>query len=122
MAPVLVTDSALVEDPPAIVRDCRAFGLLCNQASVDCQFKHAADLMHSRFPGKLAALFSPLAGAGSCRPIGWGAGLRSADHDGFVASRSRSSVAANGSGPGRRRNRPAISRPTCSSTPQSTAA
>lgn len=58
---------SLLEDPPAIVRDCRAFGLLCNQASVDWQFKHAADLMHARFPGKLAALFSPQHGLWSAQ-------------------------------------------------------
>ena len=58
---------SLLEDPPAIVRDSRAFGLLCNQASVDAQFKHAADLLHARFPGKLAALFSPQHGLWSAQ-------------------------------------------------------
>ncbi len=58
---------ALLEDPPAIVRESRAFGLLCNQASVDWQFKHAADLIHARVPGKLRTLFSPQHGLWSAQ-------------------------------------------------------
>lgn len=35
------------------------FGLLMNQASVDRGFRLAHELLHDRFPGRLAALFSP---------------------------------------------------------------
>jgi len=35
------------------------FGLLMNQASVDAGFTLAHEAMHARFPGRLAALFSP---------------------------------------------------------------
>jgi uncharacterized protein YbbC (DUF1343 family) len=35
------------------------FGLLMNQASVDAGFTLAHEALHSRFPGRLAALFSP---------------------------------------------------------------
>jgi uncharacterized protein YbbC (DUF1343 family) len=45
-------------DPPTVLRDCR-FGLLMNQASVDRSFRYACDLLAERFPGQLAALFSP---------------------------------------------------------------
>jgi uncharacterized protein YbbC (DUF1343 family) len=45
--------------PPDVLRSSRAFGLLCNQASVDRQFRHAADVLARRFPGRLAALFGP---------------------------------------------------------------
>ena len=34
-------------------------GLLCNQASVDGKFNHAAFIIDQMFPGKLKALFSP---------------------------------------------------------------
>ncbi|MFP4194036.1 MAG: exo-beta-N-acetylmuramidase NamZ domain-containing protein [Desulfobacterales bacterium] len=34
-------------------------GLLCNQASVDGNFRHARDLIANRFPGQLKVLFSP---------------------------------------------------------------
>lgn len=45
--------------PPDVLRDARAFGLLCNQASVDRRFRHAAELLGQRFPGRLRALFGP---------------------------------------------------------------
>jgi uncharacterized protein YbbC (DUF1343 family) len=35
------------------------FGLLMNQASVDRRFRYAHELLAERFPGRLAALFSP---------------------------------------------------------------
>jgi uncharacterized protein YbbC (DUF1343 family) len=35
------------------------FGLLMNQASVDARYGLAHEAMHARFPGRLAALFSP---------------------------------------------------------------
>ncbi|MGB3965885.1 MAG: DUF1343 domain-containing protein [Planctomycetota bacterium] len=60
------------QSPPDVLRGSRAFGLLCNQASVDRQFRHAADLLAQRFPGKLKALFGPQHG------------LWSADQDNMV--------------------------------------
>jgi len=47
----------LMSPPEAIAG--RRLGLLCNPASVDPAFRHARDLISQRFPGKLAALFSP---------------------------------------------------------------
>jgi uncharacterized protein YbbC (DUF1343 family) len=44
--------------PPAALRGAR-FGLLMNQASVDSQLGYACDVLAARFPGQLAALFSP---------------------------------------------------------------
>lgn len=35
------------------------FGLLVNQASIDGSFRYTSDVLAERFPGKLAALFSP---------------------------------------------------------------
>jgi len=34
-------------------------GLLCNPASTDARFRHARELIHQKFPGKLTTLFSP---------------------------------------------------------------
>ena len=45
-------------DPPPVLCGAR-FGLLINQASVDHEFRYACDLLAERFPGQLAALFSP---------------------------------------------------------------
>ncbi|MBL8756190.1 MAG: DUF1343 domain-containing protein [Planctomycetes bacterium] len=45
--------------PPDVLRSARTFGLLCNQASVDRQFRHAADVLDKRYPGKLKAIFGP---------------------------------------------------------------
>lgn len=45
-------------DPPSVLSSGR-FGLLMNQASVDHQFRYACDVLTERFPGQLAALFSP---------------------------------------------------------------
>ena len=47
------------QTPPDVLRQSRAFGLVCNQASVDRHFRHAADVLHERFPGQLRALFGP---------------------------------------------------------------
>ena len=47
-----------VESPPKWISGLR-IGLLSNPASVDRRFRHARDLIHSRFPGKLNALYSP---------------------------------------------------------------
>ncbi|HEB51838.1 MAG TPA: DUF1343 domain-containing protein, partial [bacterium] len=46
-------------DPPPLLQDARAFGLVCNQASVTGDFVHAADALHRRFPDRLRALFGP---------------------------------------------------------------
>jgi uncharacterized protein YbbC (DUF1343 family) len=45
--------------PPDVLLQARAFGLLSNQASVDRTFRHAADVLDKRFPGRLKALFGP---------------------------------------------------------------
>ena len=47
-----------LEDPPEILRGAR-FGLLMNQASVDHRFRSSCDVLAEKFPGQLAALFSP---------------------------------------------------------------
>jgi len=44
--------------PPAWIFGQR-LGLLCNPASADREFRHARELIHGRFPGKLRALYSP---------------------------------------------------------------
>lgn len=48
----------LMDSPPSFVRGKR-LGLLCNPASVDRNFKHARELINSKFPGQLKALYSP---------------------------------------------------------------
>lgn len=48
----------LLADPPASLAGAR-LGLLCNPASVGPGFRHARELLHARFPGRLRALFSP---------------------------------------------------------------
>ena len=47
------------QTPPDVLRHAKAFGLVCNQASVDRGFRHAADALAHRFPGKLQAIFGP---------------------------------------------------------------
>ncbi|MGH7201365.1 MAG: exo-beta-N-acetylmuramidase NamZ family protein [Planctomycetaceae bacterium] len=47
-----------LDDPPGVLRGAR-FGLLANQASVDHRFRYAWDVLAERFPGRLAAIFSP---------------------------------------------------------------
>lgn len=47
------------QTPPDVLRSARSFGLLANQASVDRGFRHAAEALSKRFPGKLKALFGP---------------------------------------------------------------
>jgi uncharacterized protein YbbC (DUF1343 family) len=47
-----------VADPPSALRGAR-LGLLMNQASVDGSFRYACDLLAAKFPGQLAAIFSP---------------------------------------------------------------
>lgn len=48
----------LLEEPLSVLRGTR-FGLLMNQASVDCRLRYACDLLAETFPGQLAAIFSP---------------------------------------------------------------
>jgi uncharacterized protein YbbC (DUF1343 family) len=47
-----------LENPPARLEGAR-FGLLMNQASVTGDWRYACDALAERFPGRLAALFSP---------------------------------------------------------------
>lgn len=53
------------QTPPDVLRTARRFGLLANQASVDRSFRHAADALGKRFPGRLQALFGPQHGVWS---------------------------------------------------------
>src|ERR1051325_2104253 len=48
----------LLEEPPDALRGAR-IGLICNQASVDHGFHHAADLLHEHRGIDLRALFGP---------------------------------------------------------------
>jgi uncharacterized protein YbbC (DUF1343 family) len=48
-----------LESPPKVLRDAARFGVLANQASVNNDFEYASTLLARRFPGRLAALFSP---------------------------------------------------------------
>ncbi len=47
-----------IESPPLEIAGVR-FGLLMNQASVDRAYRYTCDVLAERFPGQLAALFSP---------------------------------------------------------------
>lgn len=47
-----------LRDPPVNLKNAR-FGLLCNQASLDRDFRYAHRLMAEAFPGGLKAVFSP---------------------------------------------------------------
>jgi uncharacterized protein YbbC (DUF1343 family) len=47
-----------LRDPPAILKNAK-FGLLCNQASLDRDFRYAHRLMAEAFPGGLKAVFAP---------------------------------------------------------------
>src|SRR5262245_12850710 len=51
-------ERCLQQPPENILRGARC-GLLMNQASVDCSFRYACDLLADRFPGQLQAIFSP---------------------------------------------------------------
>ncbi|MCC7063629.1 MAG: DUF1343 domain-containing protein [Planctomycetes bacterium] len=59
LPPVQIGLETCCEAPPELLRRTRGFGLLCNQASVDRSFRHAPEVLHARFPGKLKALFGP---------------------------------------------------------------
>ena len=56
--PVQLGLERLLEDAPANIRRARV-GLICNQASVDHGFRHAADLVHNHPDINLRALFGP---------------------------------------------------------------
>lgn len=47
-----------LEEPPEVLRSGR-FGLLMNQASITGDWRYACDALAARFPGRLAAIFSP---------------------------------------------------------------
>lgn len=51
----------VLDQPPERLLASRAFGLLCNQASVTGRgdFRHAADALHEQFPEALRTLFGP---------------------------------------------------------------
>lgn len=46
-------------EPPPLLQRARRFALCANQASVDRAFRHAPDVLHSRFGDRLVALFGP---------------------------------------------------------------
>src|SRR5687768_6385536 len=56
--PVQLGLERLLEDVPKTMRRARV-GLICNQASVDHGFRHAADLVHNHPDINLRALFGP---------------------------------------------------------------
>jgi uncharacterized protein YbbC (DUF1343 family) len=56
--PIQLGLERLLEEVPASIRRARV-GLICNQASVDHGFRHAADLMHDHPGIDLRALFGP---------------------------------------------------------------
>jgi uncharacterized protein YbbC (DUF1343 family) len=59
MASVTIGLENCLQSPPKVLRDAARFGLLANQASVNTEFEYASTLLARRFPGRLAALFSP---------------------------------------------------------------
>src|SRR5215813_8413490 len=59
MASVVIGLEHCLASPPKVLSRGARFGLLLNQASVNREFEYASDLLARRFPGKLAALFSP---------------------------------------------------------------
>jgi uncharacterized protein YbbC (DUF1343 family) len=48
-----------LESPPVVLRNAARFGVLANQASVNQDFEYTTTLLARRFPGRLAAIFSP---------------------------------------------------------------
>ena len=56
--PIRVGLECCLNDPPDLLAG-RRFGLLMNQASVDVRFRYACDVLAERFPGQLAAIFTP---------------------------------------------------------------
>ena len=59
MATVVIGLENCLATPPEVLSRSARFGLLLNQASVNKEFEYASALLARRFPGKLAALFSP---------------------------------------------------------------
>jgi uncharacterized protein YbbC (DUF1343 family) len=59
MADAVIGLENCLASPPKVLSRATRFGLLLNQASVNKEFEYASDLLARRFPGKLAALFSP---------------------------------------------------------------
>jgi uncharacterized protein YbbC (DUF1343 family) len=59
MAAVAIGLENCLESPLKVLAQASRFGLLLNQASVNSDFEYASTLLARRFPGKLAALFSP---------------------------------------------------------------
>ena len=58
LSPVKLGLERLLEDDVAIVKGARV-GFICNQASVDHNYRHAADLLHSHPDIDLRVLFGP---------------------------------------------------------------
>ncbi|MCD4727141.1 MAG: DUF1343 domain-containing protein, partial [Pirellulales bacterium] len=59
MKPIVQTGlERLLTEPPPWTKSAR-LGLLCNPASVDSGLRHARSCISDKFPGRLAALFSP---------------------------------------------------------------
>jgi len=58
-APFSLGLEVALTEPPGSLRDARRFAVLCNQASVDVEFRYAHELLAARFPDRLAALFGP---------------------------------------------------------------
>ncbi len=59
MASVTTGLENCLESPPKVLRNTARFGVLSNQASVNKDFEYASTILARRFPGRLAALFSP---------------------------------------------------------------
>jgi uncharacterized protein YbbC (DUF1343 family) len=59
MATLVIGLENCLASPPKVLAGAEKFGLLLNQASVNKDFEYASVLMARRFPGRLAALFSP---------------------------------------------------------------
>jgi uncharacterized protein YbbC (DUF1343 family) len=59
MATVTIGLENCLESPPKVLRNAARFGLLANQASVNNEFHYSSTLLARRFPGRLAAIFSP---------------------------------------------------------------
>jgi uncharacterized protein YbbC (DUF1343 family) len=57
-SPVTIGLEHLIDQPPVSLKNKR-MGLLCNPASVDRKFTHAADLIAAAFNKQLTCLFSP---------------------------------------------------------------
>jgi uncharacterized protein YbbC (DUF1343 family) len=61
---MVITGLERVVKEPALLAGTGRLGLLYNQASVDCHFRVAPDLINKAFPRSLAALFGPQHGVG----------------------------------------------------------